>query len=166
VKTLAVVCNIVLVAFTFLVLMTDGLSRETAYTIFALLLLSVPILSAAVVSRSGVSDGWLGSPWKRKAVREQGKSESVSSAGTRMNYLAMISNIVLFGFVCWALVDQYPHPEEEGFVPYAVLTLLTPILNLVVIVRGGAGGWLSHPLSGNAPEGAGKPDSLAGKQND
>lgn len=45
--------------------------------------------------------------------------------------MAIICNVVLIGFVCWALVDQYPHPHENGFTAYAVLIVLTPILSVV-----------------------------------
>lgn len=44
--------------------------------------------------------------------------------------VAIICDIVLIGFVCWALVDQYPHPKEGGFIAYAVLIVLTPILSV------------------------------------
>ena len=46
-------------------------------------------------------------------------------------------NILLLGLVCWAVVDQYPHPEEEGVVAFTVLTVLTPILSAVVLFRTG-----------------------------
>jgi uncharacterized protein YhhL (DUF1145 family) len=46
------------------------------------------------------------------------------------------ANIVFFGFVCWALVDQYPHPEEDGVLTFTVLIVLTPILSLVVLFGG------------------------------
>jgi hypothetical protein len=51
-----------------------------------------------------------------------------------MKIVAVICNIVFFGFVCWALVDQYPHPKEGGVIAMVVLMVLTPILNLVVLL--------------------------------
>jgi hypothetical protein len=51
-----------------------------------------------------------------------------------MRNVAIIFNIVFFGFVCWALIDQYPHPKESGVIAMAVLMVLTPILNLVVLL--------------------------------
>jgi hypothetical protein len=52
---------------------------------------------------------------------------------------------------CWAVVDQYPHPEEDGVIAFTVLRVLTPILSLVVLFRYGAGnGWLSLPMTRNA----------------
>ena len=50
---------------------------------------------------------------------------------------AIIGNIVHIGFVCRALVDQYPHPAEEDFIPYVLMTVLLPILSPVVILRSG-----------------------------
>jgi hypothetical protein len=51
-----------------------------------------------------------------------------------MKIVAVICSIVFFGFVCWALVDQYPHPKEGGVIAMVVLMVLTPILNLVVLL--------------------------------
>jgi hypothetical protein len=55
---------------------------------------------------------------------------------------------VFFGFVCWALIDQYPHPKESGVIAMAVLMVMTPILNLVVLLHSGKGdGWLNLKLN-------------------
>jgi len=54
-----------------------------------------------------------------------------------MKIAAMVCNIVFFGFVCWALVDQYPHPEEDGVIAFTMLMVLTPILSLVALLRHG-----------------------------
>jgi hypothetical protein len=60
-----------------------------------------------------------------------------------MKIVAVICNIVLLAFTCWAFVDQYPHPEEDGLIAFTVLMVLTPILSLAVLFRRGAGdGWL------------------------
>jgi hypothetical protein len=60
-----------------------------------------------------------------------------------MKILAIICNIVFIGFVCWAFVDQYPHPKEEGIIAFTVLMVLTPILSLVALFLSGAGDYLS-----------------------
>lgn len=57
---------------------------------------------------------------------------------TVMKVAAAVSNIVLLGFVCWAIADQYPHPEEDGLIAFTVLIVLTPILSVVAIFRSGA----------------------------
>ena len=105
-KTLAIICNIVLLGFTCFVLATDGLPKEATYIVFTIWMFLTLILSAAVISRGGASHV--------------------------MRIAAIVSNVVLLGFICWSLVDQYPHPKEAGFIPYVILLLLTPILNLVV----------------------------------
>jgi hypothetical protein len=56
-----------------------------------------------------------------------------------MRTVAIICNIVFLAHFCWAFVDQYPHPEEEGFIAFTVLMVLTPILNVVVLFRSKAG---------------------------
>ena len=113
----AVICNIVMFAFLCLVLRTDGLPTQAAYIVFTLWSLMTLILSAVVLSRRGMS--------------------------TTMRTLAIICNIVYLAHTCWAFVDQYPHPEEEGFIPFVVMMVLTPILTLLVLFRSRAGGgWL------------------------
>jgi len=113
----AVVCNVVLFLFTCFVLWTEGSSKGGGYIVLTVLLLLIPILSSAVILRIGASDRWLGS---------HGKT------------VAAIGNIALLGFVIWAIVSAYPHPEEPGVIPFTVICVLTPILNLLVIVRRGA----------------------------
>ena len=54
-----------------------------------------------------------------------------------MKIAATVCNIVLFGFTCWAIVSQYPHPEEAGVIAYAVLLVLTPIPCVVALSRAG-----------------------------
>jgi hypothetical protein len=55
-------------------------------------------------------------------------------AGNVMRIVAIIFNFIFLGFVCWALIDQYPHPKEGGVIAMSVLMVLTPILNLAVLL--------------------------------
>ena len=136
-KILAIVCNVVMFAFTCMVLATDGVSGEAVYIVFTVWALMTPILSAAVISRIGVNDGRLDLLLKRNAGERPVKSDNALSMRTKMRIAAVICNIIHIGFIGWALADQYPHPNEEGFVAYVVLTVLTPILSLFVLFRGG-----------------------------
>ncbi len=111
-KVLVVLCNVVLLLFTCLVLATDGVPGEPAYVALTLSLLAVPIFTVVAVLRGGAKPVWPGR-------------------------FAAIGNAVLLGVVCWALVDQHPYPAEEGFLAYAVLTVVTPVLSAVVLLRAG-----------------------------
>ena len=108
-KILAIICNAVLFGFTCLVLVTDGPPQGTGYIVFSMLKLLVPFLSAVVLFRF--------------------------SKNVIMKIVVGIFNFVLLGFVCWAIVSQYPHPEEEGVIAYTVLLVLTPILSLAALFR-------------------------------
>lgn len=108
-KIMAIICNVVSFGFTCLVLVTDGPPQGAAYVVFSLLLLAVPILSVVVFLR-----------FSRSII---------------MKTAAGIGNIVLLGFTCWAIVSQYPHPEEEGVVAYTVLLVLTPLLSLAALLK-------------------------------
>lgn len=113
-KTLVILCNVVLFGFTCFVLAAEGLSRQAAYILFTLLLLLIPIFTVFVLVRK----------------RTPGAATLHSSAIQRV---AGICNVALLGFVCWAILDQYPHPEEPGVIPYAALAVLTPILSAIAL---------------------------------
>ena len=109
----AVVCNVVLFLFTSFVLWTDGPPKGGGYTVLAVLLLLIPVLSAALILRAG--------------------------ADPRANTAVAIGNVALLGFVIWAFASAYPgHPEEAGVLPFAAMGALTPMLNLLVVLRSGA----------------------------
>ena len=116
----AVVCNVVLFAFTCFVLLTDGMSAGVPYLTLTLLLLLVPILSAVVLLRGMMPPG-------QKAHCDPSSGSPLARRGTAF------CNLVLIGFSGWAIVDQYPHPEEGGVIPYAVLVLFTPVITLLAL---------------------------------
>ncbi len=120
-KAAAVVCNVALFAFTCVVLLVDGAPTELIYIVFTLWLLFTLVLTAVVISRSTAGHAWNG-------------RESLQRHNIPTSRLAAIAcNIVLFGFTLWAFLEQYPHPQEPGFVAFMVLIFTTPILSLVVL---------------------------------
>ena len=110
----AIVCNALLCAFTGSVILTDGAPRDALYAVFGALLLLVPALTVWVILRGGPV----------------------------LKLAALAANVVLVVSVVLAIVDQYPHPSEDGFVAYVLVVLVTPVLSAVVLARGGAAeGW-------------------------
>ena len=138
-KIVAVICNIVLFLFTCLVFVTDGPPRGAVYIVITLWTFLTLILNTVVISRIGAGDGWLRFHEKRKALEEQKETDDRSSTSAIMRIVAIICNFVFLGFHCWAFVDQYPHPQEDGFIAFVVLMALTPILSLVVLFHSRAG---------------------------
>ncbi len=114
-KTLAVLCSIASFLFTCMVFVTDGMSGEFVYAVFGVLLLLVPVLTVLALAGGGTVE-------VRRALKP----------------IAAGANIALLGFIAWAIVDQYPHPQEPGFIPYALLTVFTPILSAFVLLRSAA----------------------------
>jgi len=150
-KIVAVICNLVLFAFTCVVLATEGPPQAVSYWVFTVWALLTMILSAVVIFRIGETAGWLKVQPKSKAVMERPKVDEGASANTILRIVTIVANIVFFGFVCWAIVDQYPHPEEDGVLAFTVLMALTPLLSLVAVFRGGVGdGWLALHLKSKA----------------
>jgi succinate dehydrogenase hydrophobic anchor subunit len=134
-RIVAIVCNVLLFVFTSFVLATDGPPEEASYIVFAVWSQLTRIISAVVLFGTGASGGWLGFRRIREALEGQQKTADLSSRDRFMRIVAILFNIVCFGFVCWALVDQYPHPNEAGFIEYVVFMILTPILSVVALFR-------------------------------
>jgi hypothetical protein len=116
-----------------MVMLTDGLSKQVVYNIFAFLLLLVPLFSVIVIFNCAARDGWLNFRLKRKEGDEQTNTESNCTQIIKMKMVAFICNIVLIVFSIWAIVDQYPHPDEEGYVPYLVFVFLTPVFSSITL---------------------------------
>lgn len=124
-RIIAVCCNAVLLGFTVFVTVTDGFPQKPAYILFWILLIAVPLLNVIGFFRRGRPNVWL-TPAARIAA-----------------------NILLLGFSAWAVIDQYPHPEEPGVLEFTLVVLLTPILSIVAIVRDAAGrGGVSSGIAG------------------
>jgi len=132
-KIIAIILNVLLIGFTCLVLVTDGFPTDPVYVIFTLWSLVTLILSSVAIYYFGVNEGWLRLRKKNTAADEQNQDHSLSFTGTIMKIIGIIFNLVFIGFLCYAIVDQYPHPREQGFIAYIVLMSVTPILNLVVL---------------------------------
>ena len=109
----AAVLNVVWFLFTCMVLVTDGFPTEALYVFFTLLHLVTPPLTVVVLFRA--------------------------RAGTVIRTVAVICNLALLGFLCWALLRQPPHPAEEGLTAYVVISALTLILSVLAILRSGSG---------------------------
>ena len=119
-RTFAIVLNVVLLAFTCLVLVTDGFPTTAVYIVLTVLLLVIPILTLIVLFRRTGTD-------------------APSSGRVLMERVVAACNILLLVFVCWAIVDHYPHPKEEGFLAYVVLVIVTPGLSALTLLRGTSG---------------------------
>jgi len=124
-RIVAVVCNVVLFAFTCFVVLTEGIPREAPYLILTLLPLLVPIMSLFVLLRGGMT------------LQEQRTRDDPSSMSTLANRAAVVCNFVLVGFSCWAAVTQYPYLEGNGVIPFGLLMVFTPIISLAVLFGNG-----------------------------
>ena len=133
----AVVFSVVLVAFTCLVVVTDGPPTEAIYVVLTLALVLVPIFSLVVLLQDRAGRGGAGVPVKQDARPAEKKGGGRLSPGPALRTAAIFCNIVMLGLSCWALVDQYPHPEEDGFLAYVLVVMVTPILNMVALLRSG-----------------------------
>jgi len=112
-KIAAIVGNVILVGFTCVVTLTDGPPQGAAYVVLGLLLVLIPILNVVAISRP--------------------------SLGTLMKIITVLSNVVLLGFTCWAIIDQHPHPKEAGLLEFELLAVLIPLLSAAAALHKGGG---------------------------
>ena len=49
--------------------------------------------------------------------------------------MAILCNLVLVGFSGWAAIAQYPYPEGNSVIPFALLAVFTPIISAVTLLR-------------------------------
>jgi hypothetical protein len=131
-KLITVFLNIAMVVFTSFVLLTDGIPKQVGYIILTLLLLFVPIFNLVIILRNRADNGWLDFHMKMEVSKEQTKPDELFSKIQILKIVAIVCNFVLLAFICYAFVNQYSHhPKESGFILYAVIVFLTPILSLV-----------------------------------
>jgi hypothetical protein len=129
-KILAVIFNIIFFLFTLFVLATDGFPKQVGYLLVTLFVLLTPILSLIVILHIGENHSRMGLPTEDNSLKEISKIDNKYNRTTILRIIAILLNILLLGYVCWAIFQ--PHPAEEGYIPYVILVLLTPILNLLV----------------------------------
>jgi hypothetical protein len=125
VRTAAIVCNTVLFAITGVILVTEGVPRDARHLALSLLMVLVPLLSAVVLVL------------ERTASRGPSRDEDGSSTRSPRNRAAVLGNLALFGASCWASVAQYPYPEGNSVIPFVLLAIGAPLLNLTALLREG-----------------------------
>ena len=110
-KTIAVICNVVMWGMFCLVAFTDGLPTGTDI-ISSVFFFVMPLCNILVI-------------------------KLLSSPSRSVKLAALAGNIIWLGLACWLIIDRYPsHPEEEGLIPYIVLLALTPLVSAVVLALG------------------------------
>ena len=123
-RTAAIVCNVVVFAVTGIIVLTEGVPKDARYAVLTFLVLLVPLLSAVVLVR------------ERVAPPAPGVDGGAGPAITLTRRAAALCNLVLLGAACWAAVTQYPYPEGNGVIPFAVLVVCAPILSLMALLGG------------------------------
>ena len=132
---ITLIVNVILLVFSCLVFITDGVNTQAPYLALSLLLILVPALNVFLVLNVLKNLGWLDFRFKAKPYAESEKNESRSTRNGRIGVFAIICNLLLFGFICWAYASQYPHPSDPGFIWYSVFLFLTPLLGLMSSYR-------------------------------
>jgi hypothetical protein len=134
-KILVIILNTILFLFTLLVMATDGTPVKAAYIVFAIWAQTTCVLNIITVLIIGTGYGWSQSSKKVKTPIEEKKIDV-------LRIVTVFFDVVALGFITWAFVDQYPHPNEEGFIEYLILMASTPLLSAITIWPRKAGGKL------------------------
>ena len=107
-KTLAVLCNVILWAFFCVVIGTDGMPQG-ADILLALVTFLMPIFNVVVI-------------------------RILSLAGRNLRLVGFVLNICWLGVVGWLIVERYAsHPAEEGLLGYVTLMALTPLVSALTL---------------------------------
>ncbi len=126
-KVFVIILNISLFLFTLMVLATDGPPVGAAYITLSIWTQLTRVLSIITIFIIGASYGWVGFHQKENILLEEKKIDV-------LRIVTVFFNVASLGFVIWAFIDQYPHPNEEGFIEYLTLMVLTPVLSSLVLI--------------------------------
>ncbi len=132
-RLIAVVCNVLLLGIGCVVLSGDGPPRGAEDITFVTWSVATHLLSAAVIWRAAARNRWLDFHVDRNALTVTGQPGGRSRSSRNIEIVAVVSNVLLFGLVCWHLAVQYAHPDEPGVLVIATLMVLSPILNLAAL---------------------------------
>lgn len=122
-RIVAIVLNVVLAGITGLIPLTEGVPDKVHFQVLTFLMLLVPLLTVIVVVRERAS---------AHGVRADG-----AATETVTGRAAALFNAVLCVAAGWAAVAQYPHPEGNSVIPFAIVTLCASILSLMVLLGAG-----------------------------
>ncbi len=133
-RALALACNVLLFAFTCLVIVTDGAPTQAPYVAFTLLMLLVPVFTVVAIVRRGAGAAWTRVP-AAGVPAGAAPADRPAAPGAALERAAAAVNLLLLACVVAAVAAQYPHPKEEGVVAFVVLALATPVVSAVALLR-------------------------------
>ena len=132
-KYFTVVFDFVLLAFMGFVLFTDGTPSDPMYTFITIFSVFTLIYSSVILLLSKAKKCRFPEfRWKETGV--ESRAGQASHIYKNSEIIAFVCNVFFFGFVCWALLNQGPHPEESGIVAFAVMMITAPVLNLLALL--------------------------------
>jgi hypothetical protein len=94
--------------------------------------LFIPILSLFVILLKKAKDNRVNVQIEDNMSKSIGEIVNSYANATTLKTVAIILNIVLLGYACWAVFQ--PHPAEEGYIPYVIVVLLAPIINITILL--------------------------------
>jgi hypothetical protein len=117
--TAAIFCNGAIFAITGLVILTRGLSSRLPYVVLALLMLFVPLFTATVL-----------------VLRKRAAGPAESRGMTRGERATIALNLAQFAAAASSAIAQYPYAPGGTLLPFAVLAVGTPVLNVAAVLAG------------------------------
>ena len=127
-RVAAILLDVILVAATVSIIVTEGVGTDTQTVLLTCLVLLVPLLSAVVIGFQPVVGG------------DEGRS-----SGT---FATVSANVVLFAVCAWLSVVRYPYPEGNGIIPFVLLCVVAPLLSVLTLMKRPAQAWTRSRRSG------------------
>jgi len=134
-RIVVVILNAVLFFFMSFILMTEGPPNPGADTVSVLLSVLTKVSSGLMILLTVDGGRFIGFYARFRALFRQGRISASIFSISNLITLVMVGEIVGVGFVCWHLTSQLNHPDEPGVIPFAILQVLTPIINVLVLSR-------------------------------
>jgi len=126
-KIVTLICNFLLLGFACLGILTRSRSYEVSSIILALLMLAVPIMNIVMISGS------------RLTLTAKDKLAVEGSINNRfanriVKIFAAFLNIMLIGFVYWAIQHEFPRASGYWVNIITSFVIVTPVLSIIIIL--------------------------------
>jgi hypothetical protein len=122
-RLVAIVLNAVMLPFTVMVVVSDGMPTKAIYILFTLFMLALPVATVYALWR------------RRPAVRLVDRNGVAIAPLERLRVAIGALNVLMIVAVITAIIDQYPHPDEPGFLTYVLVVCVTPLVSAWVLLR-------------------------------
>jgi hypothetical protein len=131
-KTVAIICNLILFLFPCSILLFKGMPEKTGNIILMALFFFVTLLNIFLFSRSRVNYGM--SAFKRDKQDESKIAVKPASFYSGMKITAIVCNLALAAYCFIELIGHNFRSQHQVMLLLEILVLFTPVVSLITII--------------------------------